>query len=148
MADLNDSAAEPGDGDDGAVGAPGTAVSWALAERVGAWAGNRKALPDGYQADELEREFADLTAQAEELVATSTGLRSPTGLPRSRVTDPAGRGHVNIASFQRLVGQHLDRLDPSAKLASASSLTARLAGPMASAGRVVTGTQMGLVLGW
>ena len=153
MADLSSSTSDAGDpADDAAPGtddaAPGTTVSWDLAERVAAWAGNRKPLPDDYRPDELQREFADLTAQAEELVAASTGLRSPTGLARTRVTDRAGWVHVNIASFQRLVGPHLDRLDPSAKLASANSLTARLAGPMAGAGRIVTGTQMGLVLGW
>ncbi|HEY1466156.1 MAG TPA: zinc-dependent metalloprotease, partial [Acidimicrobiales bacterium] len=66
----------------------------------------------------------------------------------SRVTDRSGWVHVNIASFQRLVGPHLDRLDPTSRMASSNSLTARLAGPMAGAGRAVTGTQMGLVLGW
>ena len=149
MADLSSIAVDPGLPADEAVSdTPGTAVSWDLAERVAAWVGNRKSLPDGYEHDELEREFADLTAQAEELVAASTGLRSPTGPARSRVTDRSGWVHVNIASFQRLVGPHLDRLDPASRLASSNSLTAHLAGPMAGAGRAVTGTQMGLVLGW
>jgi coenzyme F420 biosynthesis associated uncharacterized protein len=149
MADPNSMPVDAGlPADKSGTDTPGTAVSWDLAERVAAWVGNRKPLPDGYRHDELQREFAELTAQAEELVAASTGLRSPTGLARSRVTDRPGWVHVNIASFQRLVGPHLDRLDPASRLASSNSLTARLAGPMAGAGRVVTGTQMGLVLGW
>jgi coenzyme F420 biosynthesis associated uncharacterized protein len=149
MADLSSIAVDTGEPVGEAVShRPGAAVSWDLAERVAAWVGNRKALPEDYRHDELQREFADLTAQAEELVAASTGLRSPTGRARSRVTDRAGWVHVNIASFQRLVGPHLDRLDPTSRLASTNSVTARLAGPVAGAGRAVTGTQMGLVLGW
>ncbi|HEY1465739.1 MAG TPA: hypothetical protein VGF11_01690, partial [Acidimicrobiales bacterium] len=65
MADLNSVAVDPGLPADKAVSsAPGAAVSWELAERVASWVGNRKSLPDGYRHDELQREFADLTAQA------------------------------------------------------------------------------------
>ena len=58
-------------------------------------------------------DFEELTAQAEELVAESTGLRSASGPARARVTDRAGWVHANVSSFQRLVGPHLDRLDPT-----------------------------------
>jgi coenzyme F420 biosynthesis associated uncharacterized protein len=55
--------------------------------------------------------------------------------------------HANVSSFQRLVGPHLDKLDP-ARVVGSNRMTERLAGPLASAGRMVTGAQMGAVLGW
>ena len=55
--------------------------------------------------------------------------------------------HANVASFQRLLGPHLDRLDPT-RLSGSNAMLSRLAGPLASAGRTATGAQMGVVLGW
>ena len=123
------------------------AVAWDTAERVAGWVGSRSHLPAPYRPDLLQADFEELTAQAEELVAESTGLRSSSGPARARVTDRAGWVHANISSFQRLVGPHLDRLDPM-RLPTNNKVAERLAGPLASAGRVATGTQMGLVLGW
>jgi coenzyme F420 biosynthesis associated uncharacterized protein len=123
------------------------AVAWDTAERVAEWVGNRTPITAPYRPDLLERDFEELTAQAEELVAESTGLRSASGPARARVTDRAGWVHANIASFQRLIGPHLDKLDPGI-VARSNPLTARLAGPLATAGRAATGTQMGLILGW
>jgi coenzyme F420 biosynthesis associated uncharacterized protein len=125
----------------------GGAVAWDTAERVAGWVGNRSRLPAPYRPDVLQADFEELTAQAEDLVAASTGLRSSSGPARARVTDRAGWVHVNIASFQRLVGPHLEKLDP-ARIAAGNALTQRLAGPLATAGRAVTGAQMGVVLGW
>ena len=122
-------------------------MAWDTAERVAGWVGNRTPITAPYRPDLLERDFEELTAQAEELVAESTGLRSASGPARARVTDRAGWVHANIASFQRLLGPHLDKLDPGT-MARSNPLTARLAGPMATAGRAATGTQMGLILGW
>ncbi len=135
-------------GPTGEESAPGRgAVGWDTAERVAAWVGSRARVPAPYRPDLLQADFAELTAQAEELVAESTGLRSAAGPARARVTDRAGWVSANVASFQRLIGPHLDRLDPS-RLSTANQLTARLAGPLASAGRTITGAQMGVVLGW
>ena len=125
----------------------GGAVAWETAERVAGWVGGRSRAPAPYRPDLLQQDFEELTAQAEELVAESTGLRSASGPARARVTDRAGWVHANISSFQRLVGPHLDRLDP-ARLTGANRVTERLAVPLANAGRVATGAQMGLVLGW
>jgi coenzyme F420 biosynthesis associated uncharacterized protein len=122
-------------------------VAWDTAERVAGWVGSRSHLPAPYRPDLLQADFEELTAQAEELVAESTGLRSASGPARARVTDRAGWVHANVASFQRLVGPHLDRLDPG-RLSAGNRVTERLAGPLAAAGRAATGTQMGLVLGW
>ena len=129
-----------------ATPSPG-AVGWDTAERVAAWVGSRARTPAPYRPDRLQAEFAELTEQAEELVEASTGLRSAAGPARARVTDRAGWVHANVSSFQRLLGPHLDRLDPS-KLADSNAVLSRLAGPMATAGRAATGAQMGVVLGW
>ncbi len=127
-------------------GGPG-AVSWDTAERVATWVGNRTRVPAPYRPDLLQAEFAELTAQAEELVAASTGLRSAAGPARARVTDRAGWVSANVSSFQRLLGPHLDRLDPG-QLSGSNAVLARLTGPLATAGRAATGAQMGVVLGW
>ena len=133
---------------DGALVVPSPgAVSWETAERVAGWVGSRTRAPAPYRPDLLQAEFAELTAQAEELVAASTGLRSAAGPARARVTDRAGWVHANVASFQRLLGPHLDRLDPT-RLSGSNAVLSRLAGPLASAGRTETGAQMGVVLGW
>ncbi len=122
-------------------------MAWDTAERVAGWVGTRSRTPAPYRPDLLQADFEALTEQAEELVERSTGLRSASGAARARVTDRAGWVRANIASFQRLVGPHLERLDPR-RAAGANPITDRLVGPLASAGRVATGAQMGLVLGW
>ena len=127
-------------------GGPG-AVGWDTAERVAAWVGGRARMPVPYRPDLLQAEFEELTAEAEELVAASTGLRSAAGPARARVTDRTGWVHANVASFQRLLGPHLDRLDP-ARLSGTNPVLTRISGPLATAGRTATGAQMGVVLGW
>ncbi len=127
------------------------AVSWVVAERTAAWVGNRTPVPEHYHPAELQAQFDEVTARAEELVAASTGLRSPTGPARARVTDRAGWVRANTASFRRLVGPHLDRLDPASRLGAvgrAGRLPERAASSLAAAGRVATGAQMGVILGW
>jgi len=123
------------------------AVGWDTAERVAAWVGGRAKLPAPYRPDLLQAEFEELTGQAEELVAASTGMRSAAGPARARVTDRPGWVAANVASFQRLLGPHFDRLDP-ARLADGNPVLSRLSGPLATAGRAATGVQMGVVLGW
>ncbi len=143
--------AAAGDGSGADAGPAGTgsgAIAWEVAERVAAWVGARRPLPVPYRPDLLQAEFEELTSQAEELVAASTGLRSLAGPARAQVTDRAGWVRANISSFQRLVGPHLDRLSASHLAGSTGLLGGRLTAPVASAGRVATGVQMGVVLGW
>jgi coenzyme F420 biosynthesis associated uncharacterized protein len=123
------------------------AVGWDTAVRVAGWVGSRTRMPVPYRPDLLQIEFDELTGQAEELVAASTGLRSAAGPARARVTDRAGWVSANVASFQRLLGPHFDRLDPS-RLSESNTVLSRLSGPLATAGRTATGVQMGVVLGW
>ena len=135
------------DAPDGAPDGVRGAVSWDTAEKVAGWVGSRARMPAPYRPDLLQSEFGELTARAEDLVAASTGLRSAAGPARARVTDRAGWVAANLSSFQRLLGPHLDRLDLG-QLSGSNVALARLAGPLASAGRAVTGAQMGVVLGW
>jgi coenzyme F420 biosynthesis associated uncharacterized protein len=122
-------------------------VSWDVAQQVAEWMGRRAALPAPYRPDLLQADFDGLTAQAEQLVEASTGLRSASGPARARVTDRAGWVTANVASFQRLVGPYLDRLDPT-RWAGSRGLAGWVAGPMAGIGRTATGAQMGMLLGW
>ncbi|MGH2626970.1 MAG: zinc-dependent metalloprotease, partial [Anaerolineales bacterium] len=78
-------------------------VAWDLAERVAGRVAGREPLAESYLYDSLQPDFDEFTAQAEVLVAEVTGLRSPTGPARGRVTDRAGWVGANISSFQRLL---------------------------------------------
>ena len=104
-----------------------------MATRVG----GRDPFASSYHYASLQPDFDELTAEAEELVAKSTGLRSLSGPARARVTDRAGWVRANLASFQRLMRPMTDRLG------------SRLDGsPIAPVGRAVTGIQVGTLLGW
>jgi coenzyme F420 biosynthesis associated uncharacterized protein len=115
----------------------GSPIDWALAERVATRVAGTDPFARSYHYASLEPDFAELTAEAEELVAEATGLRSLVGPARARVTDRPGWVRANVASFQRLlrpltdkVGEKMDR------------------SPLAPVARRVTGTEVGVILGW
>ncbi len=95
----------------------------------------------------LEEDFAELTAEAEEVVSAETGLRSLAGPARARVTDRPGWVAANVASTQRL-------MRPLAKkLAEVMSKPAPMLGPVAlrlpaQLSRNLAGVQLGALLGW
>lgn len=113
------------------------AISWDVVRRVAARVADVKGAGEGYQQASLQSHFDELTAQAEELVGETTGLRSLAGPARVRVTDRAGWVTANVASFQRLLRPVIDRLAPRLTV-----------GPLASVGRVAAGVQVGTILGW
>jgi coenzyme F420 biosynthesis associated uncharacterized protein len=78
-------------------------ISWDVAQQLAVRLASRTPSPPDYQLRALEADFEELTAQAEELVAAETGLRSLVGPARARVTDRAGWVRANIASFRRLI---------------------------------------------
>ena len=119
------------------------AVDWGSTRRVASWVGARTNLPAPYRPDLVRSDFEELTAEAEALVERCTGLRSTAGPARARVTDRSGWISANIASVQRLLGPHLERLDPARAVRHT-----RLAAPLRVVGRSTTGVQMGVVLGW
>lgn len=123
-------------------------VDWAVAQRVAEWAVTRRPPLPGYRSAALEADFAELTAQAEALVAEATGLRSATPA-RARVTDRAGWVRANVVSIQRLLGPTLGKIEARRDASPPFlGLQARLPRPLAGAGRAANGAQIGLVLAW
>lgn len=112
-------------------------VAWDVAEKVAARVGGREPLAESYLYASLQPDFEELTAQAEELVAGVTGLRSLHGPARARVTDRAGWVHANVASFRRLLKPVLDKLGPRMNATPAAPVT-----------RTIAGVQLGTMLGW
>ena len=120
-------------------------VSWEVAERVATWvgAGNPFAGPsasgslDPATKDQLERDFEEVTAEAESLVVEETGLRPASGSARARVVDRPAWVRTNLGSFRRLLGPVLEQLD-----------TKTLPGPLGGATRAMAGAQLGTILGW
>jgi coenzyme F420 biosynthesis associated uncharacterized protein len=117
-------------------------ISWETAANVATRVARRQEPLTSSEWRALEAEFNDLTAEAEELVAAETGLRSLAGPARARVADRPQWVNANVASFQRLLRPVTDKLAEQLERATAWSPVP------ASMSRRVTGAQVGLVLGW
>jgi coenzyme F420 biosynthesis associated uncharacterized protein len=111
-------------------------VDWQLARRVAVRASGREPFAESYLAHSLQRDFDEATAEAEELVAEATGLRSLDGPARARVTDRAGWVDANVGSFQRLLRPLTDKLE------------ARTGAVMGAVASRVAGLEVGFLLGW
>src|SRR5437868_2306705 len=111
-------------------------ISWDLAERIAVRVAGREPFADSYHYASLQPDFDELTAEAEELVAAETGLRSLAGPARARVTDRAGWVRANIASFQRLLRPVTEKLG------------SRLSGAPIAPMRAIAGAEFGTLLGW
>ncbi|MGA2528028.1 MAG: zinc-dependent metalloprotease [Acidimicrobiales bacterium] len=115
-------------------------VAWDVAEQVaGRVAGRTDTRVDWATLRGLVTDFQEFTAQAEELVEASTGLRSLVGPARAQVSTREEWIHANISSFRRLLGPVLERAGKSGR---------SLPGLLGPVGRVAAGTEMGVVLGW
>lgn len=112
-------------------------ISWDVATRVAIRVAGRDPLSDSYLYASLQPDFDELVSEAEELVAEATGLRSLSGPARARVTDRGGWVEANVASFRRLLRPVTDKLGPRLD-----------ASTIAPVGRVLTGVQLGTMLGW
>ena len=112
-------------------------INWELAERIAVRVAGREPFADSYHYASLEPDFAEFTAEAEELVAAETGLRSLSGPARARVTDRAGWVRANLASFRRLLSPITDKLGKR-----------MTPGPLTPLARGVTGAEVGGLLGW
>jgi len=111
-------------------------IDWALAGRIARRVSGRDPLATSYLAGSLASDFAEVTAQAEVLVAEFTGLRSASAA-RALVLDREGWVNANVVSMRNLL----------------SPLTARVGeriarSPLAPIGRTVTATELGVLLGW
>src|SRR6476619_5779627 len=103
-------------------------VDWGLAERIAVRVSGREPFADSYHYASLAPDFEELTAEAEELVADATGLRSLHGPARARVTDRAGWVTANIASFRRLLRPVTDRIGPRLGTSPFASMARNIAG--------------------
>ncbi|MCZ7529904.1 MAG: zinc-dependent metalloprotease [Acidimicrobiia bacterium] len=116
--------------------APPSAVDWDLAGRVARVVAGRDPLSGSYLSASLERDFAEVTEEAESIVTGFTGLTMPGGV-RSGVVDRHGWVAANIGSMKRLLAPLTDRL---AERMSRS--------PFAPVGRRLAGAEMGVLLGY
>jgi len=112
-------------------------VDWHLAERVAVRSAGREPFADSYLAHSLQADFDEATAEAEELVAQATGLRSLSGPARARVTDRAGWVHANVNSFQRLLRPITAKFGDKVGSGFSSGLA-----------RKAAGAEVGMLLGW
>ncbi|MGI9603797.1 MAG: zinc-dependent metalloprotease [Acidimicrobiales bacterium] len=112
-------------------------VDWELARRVAHRVARREEVSLAEHGYTLLPDFTEFTAQAEELVAETTGLRSTVGPARARVADRSQWVDANIASFQRLLRPLLDKMGD--KMSD---------GFLAPVGRRVAAVEMGGLLGW
>lgn len=112
-------------------------VDWNLAERIAVRVSGREPFAESYHYASLLPDFEELTAEAEELVYQTTGLRSLAGPARARVTDRAGWVRANLASFSRLLRPLTDKLGE------------RMGdGKLTPVAQRATGAELGLLLGW
>jgi coenzyme F420 biosynthesis associated uncharacterized protein len=116
-------------------------IAWDTAASVAKRVTRTSAPLSDYEQRSLEDDFARFTAEAEELVAAETGLRSLSGPARARVADRDQWVEANVASFQRLLRPVL------AKLAAKAS-GGRWRPLPAGATRHLAGAELGLLLGW
>ena len=86
-------------------------ISWETATDVATRVARRREPMTPYEQRLMEAEFEELTVEAEELVATETGLRSLAGPARARVADRPQWVDANVASFQRLLRPVTDKLE-------------------------------------
>ena len=112
-------------------------VDWRFAERVALRFSGSEPFASSYHAESLGPDFAELTAEAEDLVAQTTGLRSRSGPARASVVDRAAWIRANLASFQRLLRPLLDKVDGKTGTGFPASMASK-----------VTGAQVGTLLGW
>jgi coenzyme F420 biosynthesis associated uncharacterized protein len=89
-----------------------------------------------YLGNSLRADFHDVTREAEQLVAESTGLRAP-GTARAQVVDRAAWVSANVSSMRKLLAPLTARV--GARMANS---------PVAPLGRRVAGTETGMLLGY
>jgi len=138
--------ADPNGADPNGRGPADGVVDWGTARSVSRWLAARNAPPPGYRPESVQEEFDELTAQAEDLVAEETGLRSPVGPARALVVDRPGWAEVNVASMRRLLGPTLRTVEERRR--GGPTPPAWMPKALTGAGRTLSGAQLGLVLAW
>lgn len=111
------------------------AVNWGLAEKVAVKVAGTEPLANSYHYASLGPDFAELTAQAEELVFEEIGFRSLRGPATAQVVDRADWVRANIGSMKRM-------LKPLTKRLGA------MRGPAILPAQMISGVEVGTMLGW
>jgi coenzyme F420 biosynthesis associated uncharacterized protein len=111
-------------------------VAWGLAERVAVRVAGNEPLARSYHYTSLGPDFAELTAEAEELVFEEIGFRSLRGPARAEVVDRGDWVRANIGSMRRLLRPITDRLSNG------------LRGPLAVPAATISAIEVGTMLGW
>jgi coenzyme F420 biosynthesis associated uncharacterized protein len=115
-------------------------VAWDVAEQVAGRVASRSETKVNWSTLRgLVTDFQEVTAQAEELVEASTGLKSLVGPATAQVSTREEWIHANISSFRRLLGPVLERAGKAGR---------SLPGLLGPVGRIAAGAEMGVVLGW
>jgi coenzyme F420 biosynthesis associated uncharacterized protein len=111
-------------------------VDWGLAERVARRIAGREPIATSYLGVSLQRDFEDVTLQAEAAVTELTGLRPPTPAVAT-VLDRGGWVGANVGSMRRLLAPFSEKV--GARMA---------ASPVAPVGRRIAGAELGFLLGY
>src|SRR5882672_12904602 len=111
-------------------------VDWGLAERVARRIAGREPIATSYLGVSLQRDFEDVTVQAEAAVTELTGLRPPSPAVAT-VLDRGGWVGANVGSMRRLLVPFSEKV--GARMA---------ASPVAPVGRRIAGAELGFLLGY
>lgn len=114
----------------------GESIDWPLAERVASRIAGDDPFAASYHAHGMDRDFAELTSQAQVYVEAETGFTSAAGAARARVVDRSDWVRANIASYRRMLRPVLAKLEE------------RMQGPTGALSGKVAGAELGAVLGW
>ncbi len=135
-----------------------TTVDWDTARSVAARVAKDDGFNTTYKAQALRDDMAELTPQAEKLVEEETGLVSAAGAARGRVVDRSEWVDANLESFDRLMRPLLAKLERKHEESTSQekSRAGQLLAPLGdvlnmAAGKVgpkVTGSELGVLLGW
>lgn len=112
------------------------AIDWDLARTIAAKVNRNEPQLSADERAKMNADFEKFTAQAEELVAAETGLRSHDGNARGQVADRADWVDANLKSFQRLLKPVLETME------------AESGGLGGMIGPKVAGVELGSMLGW
>ncbi|MDP1794515.1 MAG: zinc-dependent metalloprotease [Acidimicrobiales bacterium] len=111
------------------------AVNWGLAEKVAVRVAGTEPLAHSYHYASLAPDFAELTAQAEELIFDEIGMRSLRGPARAQVVDRGDWVRANIGSMRRLLQPLTKRLTT-------------MRGPSIIPAQMLSAVEVGAMLGW
>ncbi|HXZ83026.1 MAG TPA: zinc-dependent metalloprotease [Acidimicrobiales bacterium] len=114
-------------------------AAWDVALRVGREAARFATPLDARTRHQLDTDFDEATARAEELVEAATGLRSTAGRARGIVLDRGGWVEANIGSLRRL-------LAPASRVLAESVPGGR--GLVSPVTRAAAGVEFGVLLTW